>query len=50
MRHLDVMLVATGGLRLAETAVAVRDAVPVGEVRALDEGLSEPACPDAVDG
>ena len=50
VRHLDVMLVAPGGLRLAETAVAVRDAVPVGEVRALDEGSSEPACPDAADG
>ena len=50
VRHLDVLLIAPGGLRLAETAVAVRDAVPVGEVRALDEGSSEPACPDAADG
>ena len=50
VRHLDTMLVAPGGLRLAETTAAVRDAVPVGEVRTLGDGLSGPACPAAVGG
>ena len=50
LKDVKAQLRIVARLRLAETAVAVRDAVPVGEVRALDEGLSEPACPDAVDG
>ena len=45
VRHLDVLRVAPGGLRMAETTVSVRDAVPVGEVRTLDDGASAPACP-----